>query len=136
MIKLIDLLKEELSNKTIEISNKKIDELPSGKIFSDSKNIQGIFNTSQYSWSEVIEKFEKIKKQGKLEDVDIMSIHITQPNIQSNKVKHLIKNINNLPYINIIQFKNGEKVIYDGHHRLVANWALGKKLIKAYLVKL
>ena len=57
MIKLIDLLKEELSNKTIEIANKKIDELPGGKIFGDAKNIQGIFNTSQYSWSEVIEKF-------------------------------------------------------------------------------
>lgn len=43
MIKLIDLLKEELSNKTIEIANKKIDELPGGKIFGDAKNIQGIF---------------------------------------------------------------------------------------------
>lgn len=94
------------------------------------------FNTSQYSWSEVIEKFEKIKKQGKIEDIDIMSIHITQPNVQGNKVKHLIKNINDVPYINVIEFKNGEKVIYDGHHRLVANWALGNQLIKVYLVKL
>ncbi len=120
---------------SIEKANIKIDQLPNGKLFDDAKNIQGIFDRSKYSWSEVIENFEKNKNSATLESINIKDIHITQPNIQSNKVKSIIKNIDDVPVINVIQFKNGEKAIYDGHHRLVANWALGNNMIKVNLVK-
>ena len=120
---------------SIEKANIKIDKLPNGKLFDDAKNIEGIFDRSKYSWSEVIENFEKNKNSATLESININDIHITQPNIQSNKVKSIIKNINSIPVINVIQFKNGEKSIYDGHHRLVANWALGNNMIKVNLVK-
>ena len=120
---------------SIEKANIKIDKLPNGKLFDDAKNIEGIFDRSKYSWSEVIENFEKNKNSANLESINIKDIHITQPNIQSNKVKSIIKNIDSIPVINVIQFKDGEKAIYDGHHRLVANWALGNNLIKVNLVK-
>ena len=48
----------------------------------------------------------------------------------------MLDTINNIPPINVVQFKNGEKAIFDGHHRLVANWALGKTKIKVNLVKI
>jgi hypothetical protein len=41
-----------------------------------------------------------------------------------------------MPIINVVQFNDGEMAIYDGHHRLVANWALGNQNIKVNLVKL
>jgi hypothetical protein len=119
----------------IEKANIKIDQLPNGKLFDDAKNIEGVFDRSKYTWSEVIENFEKNKKSATLESINIKDIHITQSNIQSNKVKSIIKNIDGIPVINVIQFKDGEKAIYDGHHRLVANWALGNNMIKVNLVK-
>jgi uncharacterized ParB-like nuclease family protein len=48
----------------------------------------------------------------------------------------MIDDIDKVPPINVVQFKNGEKAIYDGHHRLMANWALGETKIKVNLVKL
>jgi hypothetical protein len=48
----------------------------------------------------------------------------------------MIPNIDKTPHINVVQFSNGEKAIYDGHHRLIAHWALGEKSIKVNLVKL
>jgi hypothetical protein len=126
------LKEEETSNVTI---SQKIDQLPQGKLFNDSKNIEGIFKKSSHSWSEVIELFEKNKNKSKPEIIDIKDIHITQPNIQSNKVKNMLDKVNNLSYINVVEFEDGEKVIYDAHHRLVANWALGNNRIKVNLVK-
>jgi hypothetical protein len=128
----INLKEEETSNVTI---SQKIDQLPQGKLFNDSKNIEGIFKKSSHSWSEVIELFEKNKNKSKPEIIDIKDIHITQPNIQSNKVKNMLDKVNNLSYINVVEFEDGEKVIYDAHHRLVANWALGNNRIKVNLVK-
>lgn len=114
----------------------KIDALPTGKIFSDAKKIDGIFKKSGYTWSEVIEAFEKNKESAKPQSINIKDIKITQPNIQSEKVKKMIDDIDKVPPINVVQFKNGEKAIYDGHHRLAANWALGETKIKVNLVKL
>jgi hypothetical protein len=130
--KIKDIIREIIQEESI---NKKIDELPQGKIFDDAKNIEGIFKKSSYSWSEVIELFEKNKHKGKPEIVDIKDIHITQPNIQANKVKNILDKVNNLSPINIVEFEDGEKIIYDGHHRLVANWALDNNIIKVNLVK-
>lgn len=127
MIRLQDLLVETL--------NTKIDQLPTGKLFSDAKNIEGIFNKSQHSWSEVIETAEKNKNNGHIETVNLKDIHITQPNIQSNKVKTMLKDLNSLPPIDVVQFEDGEMAIHDGHHRLVANWLLGHSKIKVNLIQ-
>jgi hypothetical protein len=124
---------KKLKEDTVPSAEQKIDELPKGKLFDDAKNIESIFNRSKHSWSEVIELFEKNKS--KEEYVNIEDIHITQPNIQSNKVKHIITNSKEIPAINVVEFPDGEKVIYDGHHRLVANWALGNEKIKTNLVQ-
>ena len=133
MIRLKDILNEV--NSSIEIAFERIDKLPAGKLFNDAKSIKDIFTMSHHSWSKVIESFEKNKETANIETVDISNIHITQPNIQSNKVKYIIEHINNIPIINVVQFDD-ELAIYDGHHRLVANWALGKQHIKVNLVKL
>jgi hypothetical protein len=124
---------KDLKEDTTSSAEQKIDELPKGKLFDDAKNIESIFNKSQHSWSEVIELFEKNKS--KEQYVNIEDIHITQPNIQSNKVKQIITNSKEIPAINVVEFPDGEKVIYDGHHRLVANWALGNEKIKTNLVQ-
>jgi nicotinamide mononucleotide adenylyltransferase len=126
----------ELDKSNLKSISQKIDSLPQGKLFDDAKNIESIFNKSKHSWNETIESFEKNKDKGKEQYVNINDIHITQPNIQSNKVKNMIKNIDKLPVINVVEFPDGEKVIYDGHHRLIANWALGNEKIKANLVKI
>lgn len=127
-------IKEEVLN--TDIANQKIDQLPQGRLFDDAKNIESIFKKSQHSWSSVIELFEKNKDKSTLQYVDIDDIYITQPNIQSSKVKQLLSTVDKAPNINVVEFENGEKVIYDGHHRLVANWALGNSKIKANVVQL
>jgi hypothetical protein len=119
----------------LKSAEQKINNLPQGKLFDDAKNIESIFNKSRHSWSKTIESFEKNKDKGKEQNVDIKDIYITQPNIQNNKVKNMIANIDKLPAINVVEFPNGEKVIYDGHHRLIANWALGNTKIKVNLVQ-
>ena len=130
-----DFLNE--SNQNLEAVHKKINDLPKGKIFDDAKYIDGIFKKSKHTWSEVIENFEKSKEAGKLQTLNVKDIHVTQPNIQANKVIGMITdNITKLPPINVVQFKNGEMAIYDGHHRLTAYWALGENKIKVNLVKL
>ena len=48
----------------------------------------------------------------------------------------MLDKITKLTPINVVQFSNGEKAIYDGHHRLIAHWALGEKKIKVNLVKI
>jgi len=134
MIRLRNLLKE--TNSSIELAYQKIDKLPSGKIFADAKNIEGVFTKSKYDWNEVIVTYEQHEEQHHIKYVNIADIHITQPNVQSEKVKQLIVNIQSTPRINVVQFSNGEMAIYDGHHRLVANWALGNTQIKVNLVQL
>ena len=132
MIKLVDLLEENV----LDRANQKIDALPKGKLFDDAKNIESIFNKSRHSWSETAETFEANKNKGKLQPININDIYITQPNIQSSKVKKMIVDIDKLPIINAVEFTDGEIVIYDGHHRLLANWALGKPQIKLNLVSI
>jgi len=113
----------------------KIDNLPKGSIFPDARQITGIFKKSKHTWSDVIESYEKNQMNAKLQDIDIKDIHVTQPNIQLNKVKEILDNNKLLTPINVVQFQDGEKVIYDGHHRLLAAWALDKPTIKVNLIK-
>ena len=134
MIKLKNLLKENESS--INLAYQKIDKLPIGKLFDDAKNIEGIFKKSQHSWNDVIVTYEKHEEQHHIKYVNISDIYITQPNVQANKVKNLLDNIDKLPRINAVQFEDSEIAIYDGHHRLVANWAIGNTQIKVNLVRL
>ena len=122
--------------KDIELAYRQIDDLPKGSTFDDAKRINNIFKKSQYTWSQVIEAFEAHRNEAKLQYMDIKDIHITQPNIQANKVKRMVDNFDKLDPINVVHFKNGEYAIYDGHHRLSAAWALGKKKIKINLIHL
>jgi hypothetical protein len=114
----------------------KIDALPAGKIFDDAKRIDNVFKKSSHTWSEVIENFEKNKDLAKTAKVKVKDIRITQPNIQADKVKKMLADLAKTPAINVVQFKNGELAIYDGHHRLLANWALGENQITVNLVKI
>ena len=121
-------------SKNIDSSFERIDNLPKGSTFEDAKKIDGIFNRSKYTWSEVIETFEKHQKEAKIKSINIKDIRITQPNIQSNKVKAMIHEFSKLPSINVVQFSD-ELAIYDGHHRLLAAWSLGETKIKVNLIK-
>jgi hypothetical protein len=125
----------QLRNLLVETFDNKIDKLPTGKLFNDAKNIESIFNKSRRSWSDVIEAFEKNKDNGRLQLISLKDIHITQPNIQSNKVKTILSSLNKLSTINVVEFEDGEMAIFDGHHRLVANWALGNSKIEVNLVQ-
>jgi hypothetical protein len=112
----------------------RIDSLPKGSTFEDAKRIDSIFDKSKHTWSEVIETFEENEKEAKTKSVNIKDIKITQPNIQSNKIKKMIQDFNKLEPINVVQFPDG-LAIYDGHHRLTTAWALGETKIKVNLVK-
>ena len=81
------------SNKSVEMADAKIDKLPAGKLFDDAKNIEGVFNKSKYDWNEVIVTYERHEDEHHIKFVNISDIHITQPNIQANKVKEIISNI-------------------------------------------
>ena len=124
------------SSRNINLAIENIDGLIKGKIFDDAKKIDGIFKVSKHTWNEVIVAYERNEDQHHIVTIDVDDIHITQPNIQANKVKKMLDNIDKLPRINVVQFSNGEKAIYDGHHRLIAHWALGEKKIKVNLVKI
>jgi hypothetical protein len=112
-----------------------IDGLPKGSMFDDAKKIDGVFDRSKHTWSEVIETFEKNQSEAKVKSVNVKDVKITQPNIQSNKVKGMLSDFDKLPLINMLQFPDG-LAIYDGHHRLLAAWALGETKIKVNLVKI
>ena len=103
--------------------------MPKGSIFDDAKRIDDIFNITKHSWSDVINAFEKNEKDAKTKSVNVKDIQITQRNVQSNKVKEMINRDGKLKTINVVQFPDG-LAIYDGHHRLIAHWALGEKKIK------
>ena len=134
MIRLKTLLQE--SNNSLELAYNRIDGLPVGKLFDDAKNIEIVFKKSIHSWNDVIVTYERYEDEHHIVNINVSDIHITQPNIQSNKVKEMIPNIDELPRINVVQFTDGEMTIYDGHHRLIANWALGNTKIKVNLVRL
>ena len=123
------------SKKDIDSACARIDGLPKGATFEDAKRIDGVFTKSKHTWSEVIETFEKNQRDAKVKLVNIKDIQITQPNIQSNKVKVMIEKFDKLPMINVVQFPDG-LAIYDGHHRLLTAWALGETKIKVNLVKI
>lgn len=134
-MKHIKLFESFLNESEVDDAVEKIKVLPQGKMFDDARNIESVFKKSKHTWSEVIETFEKHQKEAKIKSINIKDIRITQPNIQSNKVKAMIHEFSKLPSINVVQFSD-ELAIYDGHHRLLAAWALGETKIKVNLIKL
>jgi len=113
----------------------KVNSLPKGKMFDDAKKIDAVFKKSSHTWSEVIETFEKNQSDANMNTVNIKDIQITQSNIQTHKIESMLKDFDKLPLINVVEFADG-LAIYDGHHRLISAWAMGKKKIKVNWVKL
>lgn len=70
-----------ISESNIDSVSVRIDGLPKGSMFEDSKKINNIFTKSKYSWSEVIENFERNQTNAKTKTISIRDIKITQPNI-------------------------------------------------------
>lgn len=134
-MKFVRLFEQFINESKVEVANQKIDDLPKGATFEDAKKIDGVFDKSKHTWSEVIEAFESNQKDAKVKSVNVKDIQITQPNIQANKVKRMIVEPGKLPIINAVQFSDGIS-IYDGHHRLMTTWALGETKIKVNLVKI
>jgi hypothetical protein len=130
----VKLFEDFVGESKIDSAYERIDSLPKGSTFEDAKKIDGIFTKSKYTWSEVIETFEKNQKDAKIKSVNLKDIKITQPNIQSNKVKKMIQDFDRLEPINVVQFPN-ELAIYDGHHRLLTAWSLGETKLKVNLIK-
>jgi FKBP-type peptidyl-prolyl cis-trans isomerase 2 len=58
---------------------------------------------------------------------------VTQDEVDKEKAKSMIINHTKLPPIKVAKV-NGEHVVVDGHHRLAAAKALGKKTISADIV--
>jgi hypothetical protein len=135
-MKHVKLFEQFVSESKIDAASAmiKIEALPKGSMFADAKKIDGIFKKSSRTWSEVVETFEKNKTKAKVKTVNLKDIKITQPNIQSHKVEKMLDEFEKLPLINVVDF-SGELAIYDGHHRLMAAWALGQDKIKVNLVK-
>jgi hypothetical protein len=129
------LLREGLGDDTLKIAYDKIDELPVFRFSRDLKEIGGVFKISKHTYKELRKDLEDtlIMSKENFMYVDVMDIHISQLFIEGDKVKGIINNIDKSPILNVFQFSDGEKVIYDGHHRLVAHWALGEKRIKVNL---
>lgn len=118
------------------LASARVDDLPSGRIFDDAKRVDQVFSIGTRAWSEAAQAFELGKDQAELVELDLDSLRITQPSIRSSRVKWLISQVESLDPIPVVEFSDGERVVFDGHHRLVANWALGRRRILAYLVKL
>ena len=123
-------------SRSSRLADVRVDSLPSGRIFDDAKRVDQVFSISKRSWSETAQAFELGRDQAEPVELDLDSLRITQPNIRSSRVKWLISQVESLEPIPIVEFSDGERVVFDGHHRLVANWALGRRTIAAYLVKL
>ena len=121
--------------KNTDSAIEKIDSLQKGAIFDDAKRIDTIFNITKHSWSDVMHTYEQNKDKAKIKSINVKDIQITQPNIQSNKVKEMINRDGKLKMINVVEFPDGY-AIYDGHHRLTTAWALGETKIKVNLVKI
>lgn len=133
-MKHLRLFEQFLSESKLDRAIEKIQALPAGKMFSDAKNIEGVFKKSKHTWHEVIESFETNQDTAKEARIAIKDIQITQPNIQIHKVEKMLS-VNDLPPINVVKFRDGY-AIYDGHHRLMTAWARGDKQIKVNLVTL
>jgi hypothetical protein len=134
-MKHIKLFEDFVGESKTDSAYERIDSLPKGSIFDDAKRIGGIFSISKHSWSDVVNTFEKNQKDAKIKSINIKDIQVTQPNIQSNKVKKMIQDFDKLEPINVVQFSDG-LAIYDGHHRLLTAWALGETKLKVNLVKI
>lgn len=117
-------------------AEQKLQGLPKGELFNDAKSIKGIFDASPYTWSQTIEAFEKHATKAKEVTIPIDSIKITQPNIQLHKVHNMLANLDKTPIIDAVKFDENNTVIFDGHHRLMTNWALGNTNVKINLVDL
>ena len=89
-MKFVQLFEQFINESKVELANQKIDDLPKGATFEDAKKIDGVFDKSKHTWSEVIEAFESNQKDAKVKSVNVKDIQITQPNIQANKVKRMI----------------------------------------------
>ena len=133
-LKTFEIFLNENNQNFIDAYNK-IDGLPNGH-FNGAKRIDGIFKVSRYTWNEHNEKLKNNRKIISNVYVNLDDIHITQLNIVAIKTKGILDNLKKLPVISIVELLNGEKIIYDGHHRLVAHWALGDKKIKVNLIKI
>jgi len=118
----------------MQVAMDNVNSLPKGKMFDDARKIDTVFKRSSHTWSEVIETFEKNQSDASIKTVNIKDIQITQPNIQAHKIENMLKDFGKLPLINVVEFPDG-LAIYDGHHRLIAAWAMGEKKIKVNLVK-
>lgn len=119
---------------SISEASDRVDNLPQGALFDDAKSITSIFPRSKHTYSEALELFEGNKEKGIEKVIALNKIKITQPNIRANNVKNMIKSPNNLPIVNVVKFDSGEIVVFDGHHRLVSHWALGRKNMKTFFV--
>ena len=123
-------------SRSSRLADARVDSLPSGRIFDDAKRVDQVFSIGTRSWSETAQAFELGRDQAEPVELDLDSLRITQPNIRSSRVKWLISQVESLDPIPVVEFSDGERVVFDGHHRLIANWALGRRTIAAYLVKL
>lgn len=114
----------------------KLDSLPKGKIFDDAVDISGIFKKSNKSHNEVLVDYELGEDKGNAvtTEVKISDIQITQPNVTKKKVLRFLNDVNKLPPIPVVKYGR-HIVIFDGHHRLVANWLAGRKTIKVSMVE-
>ena len=54
---------------------------------------------------------------------------LREVNTHGVKVKKMLQDFNKLEPINVVEFSDG-LAIYDGHHRLLTAWALGKTKLK------
>ena len=117
-----------------EAAIQKVEALPKGSIFDDAKRIDGIFKINKRPWHEVVATWEQYKDAAKPKTLNPKDIQITQPNIQSDKVREMIFRKGKVKTINVIEFPEGP-VIYDGHHRLTKAWALGETKLKVNYLK-
>ena len=69
-----DFLNESILSSKLEQAYSKIDSLPKGAIFDDSKRIDGIFDITKHSWSDVANAFEKNEKDAKTKSVNVKDI--------------------------------------------------------------
>lgn len=119
-----------------ESAQGKLDSLPKGKIFDDAVNITGIFKKTNKSHNEVLVDYESGEDDGEVvtTEVKISDIQITQPNVTKNKVLRFLNDVNKLPPIPAVKYGR-HIVIFDGHHRLIANWLAGRKTVKVSMVE-
>lgn len=122
----------EIDSKYDHILNT-LENLPRGKFFDDTVDITSLFKKSKLSHNKCLVDYEKNESSAKVVDVQMSKIQITQPYVRKNKILNLLKT----KIINPIQaVKYGNVVVViDGHHRLVAEYLIGKNKISVKLVE-